>query len=140
MAGEINGTNTVITTASGEIVGQGETTLNHAANLIDISNKSRGDKVSYLEGEAGSEQLTFSTTIIYNNDDQYRAVRAAALAKANMALTLTYVGSGAVTDESFSGDFIPTGMSDAIPQGDKVSTTVTFNSNGDWTHVEAADV
>jgi hypothetical protein len=44
-----------------------------------------------------------------------------------------------VTDESFTGLFVPTGLSDGIPQGAKVTTDLSFNSSGVVAITEAAD-
>jgi hypothetical protein len=140
MAGELNGTYTVITNGTGEIVGGGDLTHAFAGAPIDISNKSNGDNITYLDGELSGKQHTFSGTFTYNNDAQYRKVRADSLAGTQDSYTLTYVGSGAVTDESFTGSFVPTGLSDSIPMGAKVETTITFNSSGIVTHTPAADV
>ena len=137
MANEINGTNTVIENGTGAIVGQMETTLTYNGSPIDISNKSAGDYVSLLNGELSGKQVQFSGTLIYNDDTQFRKVRADSLVGTQDTYTITYVGSGATTDESFSATFVPNGLSDAIPYGDKVSTTVTFLSSGVVTHVPA---
>lgn len=137
MANEINGTNTVIENGTGAIVGQMETTLTYNGSPIDISNKSSGDYVSLLNGELSGKQVQFSGTLIYNDDIQFRKVRADSLVGTQDTYTITYVGSGATTDESFSATFVPNGLSDAIPYGDKVSTTVTFLSSGVVTHVPA---
>ena len=137
MANEINGTNTVIENGTGAIVGQMETTLTYNGSPIDISNKSAGDYVSLLNGELSGKQVQFSGTLIYNDDTQFRKVRADSLVGTQDTYTITYVGSGATTDESFSATFVPNGLSDAIPYGDKVSTTITFLSSGVVTHVPA---
>ena len=139
-AGEISGTYTVVTDAVGEIVGGGELTNTFNGTPIDTSNKSNGDWVTALDGELSGKQFVWSGDFTYNNDDQYRAMRTAAFSGTQIQLTLTYVGSGAVTDESFTGMFTPTGLSDAIPHGAKVATSISFNSSGEVTRVEPADV
>jgi hypothetical protein len=138
MAGELNGTNTVIENGTGEIVGQMETTLTYNGAPIDISNKSAGDYVQLLNGELSGKQVQFSGTIVYNDDTQFRKVRADSLVGTQDTYTITYTGSGTTTDESFSATMVPNGLSDAIPYGDKISTTVTFLSSGTVTHVPAA--
>ena len=138
MAKEINGTNTVIENGTGAIVGQMETTLTYNGSPIDISNKSAGDYVSLLNGELSGKQVQFSGTLVYNDDTQFRKVRADSLIGTQDTYTITYVGSGATTDESFSATMVPNGLSDAIPYGDKVSSTITFLSSGTVTHVPAA--
>jgi hypothetical protein len=137
MAGEINGTDTVIENGTGEIVGQMETTMTFNGSPIDISNKSSGDYVKLLNGELSGKQIQFSGTIVYNNDTQFRKVRADSLSGTQDTYTITYVGSGATTDESFSATMVPNGLSDTIPHGNKVSTTITFLSSGTVTHVPA---
>lgn len=139
MSGEINGTNIVISNSTGEIVGQGAFTLTFNGAPIDISNKSNGDFMTYLDGELSAKQLVFSGEIVYNDDEQFRKVRQDALNGTQDTYTLTYVGSGAVTDEEFSGLFVPTGLSDSIPHGERVSTTISFNSSGAYVYTPAAD-
>lgn len=139
MAGELNGTAIVMNNTTGEVVGQGDFTHTFGGTPIEIGNKSYGDSVTYLDGELSAKQHIFSGPFTYNNDTQFRKVRADALSGTQDTYTLTYTGSGGVTDESFSGLFVPTGLSDSIPQGAKVETTLSFNSSGDVTHTPAAD-
>mgnify|MGYP003653606134 CR=1 FL=1 len=140
MAGEINGTNIVIEDSTGIIVGQMEGTITYNGSPIDISNKSYADNVTLMDAELAGKQLQFSGTITYNNDTQFRKVRADSLTGTQDTYTITYTGSGAVTDESFSALMVPNGLSDPIPHGDKVTTSITFLSSGVITHVAAADV
>jgi len=137
MSGEINGTPVVISNGSGEIVGQMEMTLTYNGTPIDISNKSALDVVLLLDGELSAKQLQISGTLVYNDDTQYRKVRADSLSGTQDAYTITYI-SPATTDEVFSADMVPNGLSDAIPFGDKVSTSITFLSSGAITHTPAA--
>ena len=140
MSGELNGTAIVLNNTTGEVVGQGDFTHAFGGTPIEIGNKSYGDNVTYLDNELAVKQHIFSGDITYNNDDQFRKVRADAFSGTQDTYTLTYVGSGVATDESFSGLFVPTGLSDAIPQGAKVATSISFNSSGVVTIVPAADV
>lgn len=137
MSGEINGTNVVIANGTGDIVGQMEMTLTYNGSPIDISNKSAGDFVTLLDGELAGKQLQMSGSIVYNDDAQYRKVRADSLVGTQDTYTVTYVGPAA-TDESFSATMVPNGLSDALPHGDKVATTITFLSSGTVTHTPAA--
>jgi predicted secreted protein len=137
MSGEINATNVVIS-KSGAVVGQGAATLTINGNPIDISNKSNGDYITLLDGELAARQLQFSVELVYNNDASYRALRADDIAGTQGQYTIDYPGSG-TTDESFSGTFMPTQMSDNLAQGEAVKTNVTFVSSGPFTHVPAAD-
>ena len=136
MAGEINGTNVIISNGTGEIVGQMEMTLTYNGTPIDISNKSAGDFVALLDGELAGKQLQMSGTLVYNNDTQYRKVRADSLTGTQDTYTVTYTSS-ATTDESFSASMVPNGLSDALPHGDKVATTITLLSSGTVTHTAA---
>lgn len=137
MSGEINGTNIVIQNGTGVIVGQMEMTMTWNGTPIDISNKSYNDFITLLDGELAGKQLQVSGTIVYNDDAQYRKVRTDSLTGIQDAYTLTYVSS-ATTDEVFSGLMTPNGLSDALPHGDKVSTTITFLSSDEVTHTPAA--
>lgn len=136
MSGEINGTPVVVSNGTGEIVGQMEMTLTYNGTPIDISNKSALDVVLLLDGELASKQLQISGTLVYNDDTQYRKVRADSLTGTQDTYTITYV-SAATTDEAFSASMVPNGLSDAIPFGDKVSTSITFLSSGTVTHTAA---
>ena len=74
MAGEINGTNVVISNGSGVIVGQGTGTLTWNATPIDISNKSNGDSVSLMDGQGAGKQLQYACEFVYNTDAQFQKV------------------------------------------------------------------
>jgi hypothetical protein len=133
MAGEINGTSVLVSRTSGTIIGQMEMTMTVGGTPIDISNKSYGSFVTYLDDELSARQLVLSGTIVYNSDTVYRAVRADALTGSQDDYTITYPSG-----ETFTAKFVPTGMSDALPHGDKVSTTISFNSSGAYTHTPAS--
>ena len=72
MSGEITGTGVIIENGAGEIVGQGDFTLTFGGDLVDISNKSYGDNMTFLDGERSSKQLVFAGTLTYNDDSQFR--------------------------------------------------------------------
>lgn len=137
MAGELTGTLIVLNNTTGAIVGQGDMTHTYGGTPVEISNKSYGDAVTYLDGENANKQHIFSGEFTYNNDAQFRKVRADAFTGTQDTYTCTYTGSGATTDESFSGLFVPTGLSDTLPRGAKVATTLSFNSSGNVTIVAA---
>jgi hypothetical protein len=139
MAGEINTTNTLVQNSAGVIVGQGAFTHAFAGALIDISNKSYADNVTNLNGELNGKQHTFSGDFVYNNDTEFRNTRSAAFIGTQDTYTLTYTGSGSVTDESFTGLFTPNGLSDSLGHGEAGKTTMTFTSSGAVTRVAAAD-
>jgi len=137
MAGEINGTKVLIKKDGATIVGQMEATIAFNGTPIDISNKSQGDWVTLLDGELAGKQLQISGTLIYNSDTVYRQVRADALSGTQATYTVEYT-SDATTDEQFSASFVPNGLSDALPMGDKVTTSITLLSSGTVTHTAAA--
>ncbi len=137
MAGEISGTNVILRNTSGDIVGQMEMTLTYNGTVINISNKSAGDNVTLLDGNLAGKQLQISGTLVYNSDDQYRKVRADALSGTQDTYVIEYT-SDAATDESFNATMVPNGLSDALPHGDKVATTLTFLSSGTIAHTPAA--
>lgn len=136
MSGEINGTNIVIENSSDVIVGQMESTLTVNGTVIDISNKSYQDFVTLLDGKLAGRQLQIAGTIVYNDDAQYAKVRADSLTGTQDTYTMTYVSAN-TTDEAFSALFTPNGLSDSIPHGDKVSSSITFLSSGEYTHTPA---
>lgn len=139
MAQELNGTAIVLNNTTGEIVGQGDFTHTFGGTPIEIGNKSYGDNVTYLDGELSAKQHVFSGQFTYNNDTQFRKVRGDAFTGTQDTYTLEFVGSGVVQNEIFTGLFVPTGLSDGIPQGAKVTTDLSFNSSGVVTRVAAAD-
>ncbi|HHZ70878.1 MAG TPA: hypothetical protein EYN54_11520 [Methylococcaceae bacterium] len=135
-SGEINGTACIVQNGTGEIVGQGSLTHTYGGTLIETSNKSNGDAVTYLAGENATKQHVLSGDFIYNNDTQFRKVREDILNGTPDTYTLTYV-SDATTDESFSGLFFPTGLSDSLGMGTAVASTISFNSSGPVVHTPA---
>lgn len=137
MSGELNGTAIVLNNATGAIVGQGDFTHTFGGTPIEIGNKSNGDTVVYLDAELATKQHVFSGELTYNNDTQFKKVRADAFSGTQDTYTIEYTGSGVTIDESFSGLFVPTGLSDALPRGAKVATTISFNSSGVVTIVAA---
>lgn len=140
MAQELNGTAVILTNTTGEIVGQGDFTLTYGGTPIEISNKSYGDWITYLDGDGAGKQYIFAGELTYNNDPQYRKVKADAQSHTMDTYTMTLVGSGVVTDESFTGLFMPTGLSESYARGAKVATTIAFNSSGVVTTTAPADI
>ena len=136
MPGEINATNIILQNGTGAIVGQMSATLTFNGTPIDISNKSYQDFVTLLDGELAGKQLQISGDLVYNDDVQYQKVRADSLVGTQDTYVLTYTSSN-TTDESFTALMVPNGLSDALPHGDKVSTTLTFLSSGVITHQPA---
>ncbi len=139
MSKEINGTLFVLNNTSGDVVGQGDFTHAYGGTPIEIGNKSTGDNVVYMDGQGATKQHVFSGDFTYNDDAQFRKVRDDTFNHTLDTYTLTFTGSGAVTDESFTGSFMPNALTDTIPQGVKVTTAITFSSSGVVTIVPAAD-
>ena len=137
MAGEINGTNVVISNGTGVIVGQMEATLTYNGTPIDISNKSNGDNVTLLDGQLAGKQLQWAGTIVYNTDAQAQKVLTDSLTGIMDTYTVAYPAGG-TTDESFSALMMPNGRADTLPHGDKMSSSITFLSSGAITHVPYA--
>ena len=130
MAGEINGTNILIQKGASptEIFGQMEATLTMNGTPIDISNKSLGDFVTMLDEEISSQQIVITGTMVYNVSANYEAIKAEAFIGKQDDYSITFTGG-----ESYTGKFVPSGISDAIPHGDKVSTSFTLSSSGEVT-------
>jgi hypothetical protein len=137
MAGEINGTKVVLTKDGTTIVGVGEATMTFAGTPIDISSKSTGDFVVMLNNELASKQVTIALTLNYNSSADFRQMRTDSRSGTQATYSLVYT-SDAATDESITGTFVPTGLSDAMPMGDKVTSTVNLMSSGAPTFVAAS--
>lgn len=125
MAGELNGTHVVIMKDAAEVVGQMEMTMTYNGTPIDISNKSAGDFIQLLDGELATKQLQFSGTIIYNDDTVYQTVRGDSLVGTQGEYSITFPNG-----EVWTATMVPNGLSDAVPHGGAISTTITFLSSG----------
>lgn len=126
MAGELNGTLVLIQNGSDDIVGQMEATITYGGTPIDISNKTYLDWITLHDGELSAQQITIAGTLVYNNSATYEAVKADAFTGTQDTYSITFGATG----EKLTGSFVPTGLSDSAPQGDKVTTSVTFMSSG----------
>jgi hypothetical protein len=132
MAGELNGTACLLykgVAGTEQLVGQMEMSVTYGGTPIDISNKSYADWLVSLDGELAGKQVVIAGTLVYNSDATYEAVKSEAFTGTQDDYTFKF-GSSA---EALAGKFVPTGMSDAVPQGDKVSTSISFNSSGEVT-------
>lgn len=140
MAGEQNGTSCLlyrtVEVTEGEVtsdvdnvlVGQLELTHTFSGAPIEISNKSLGDFVTYLDGELSTKGRNVSGSLIYSNDAEYQQLRADAMAGAVVRYMLDFTGLPA--DEiRFLG--IPINPSDNLAMGDKVITSITITSVGE---------
>ena len=136
MAGEINGTKIILMKDGTTIVGVGDATMTFAGTPIDISSKSTGDFVVMLNNELSAKQVTIALTLNYNSSADFRQMRADARTGTQATYSLIYT-SDATTDESITGTFVPTGLADAMPMGDKVTSTINLMSSGAPTFVEA---
>ena len=136
MAGEINGTKVILMKDGSTIVGVGDATMTFAGTPIDISSKSTGDFVVMLNNELSAKQVTIALTLNYNSSADFRQMRADSRTGTQATYSLVYT-SDAATDESITGTFVPTGLSDAMPLGDKVTSTVNLMSSGAPTFIEA---
>ncbi len=131
---EINGTDALLYRKSGvntfAIVGQMEITNAFNNAPIDISSKSTGDFVVSLNGESNTKGLTLSATVLYSDSSEYRLMKLNAENGTIGEYRIDYT-TLEVDQVDFFG--IPTGISDAMPRGDKVVTTLTIMSTGDVT-------
>lgn len=140
MAGEQNGTSCLlyrtVEVTEGEVtsdvdnvlVGQLELTHTFGGAPIEISNKSLGDFVTYLDGELSTKGRNVSGSLVYSNDDEYRQLRSDAMAGAVVRYMLDFTGQTA-DQVRFLG--IPTSPSDNLAMGDKVVTSITITSVGE---------
>ena len=136
--GEINGTAVMVQNSSGVIVGQGDFTHTYGGSLIETTNKSGEDTITYLEGAGSGKQHVFAGDFVYNDDAQFRAMIADTLAHASDTYTLTYISAVATVDEVFTGKFFPNAMANTIPMGGAIRTAMTFSSSGVVTHTPAS--
>lgn len=134
MAGEENGTDVIIQkgVVPAEIVGQMSATMTVNGTPIDISNKSNGDNITLLDAELAGKQVVFTGTIVYNTDTVFKALKDEAFTGTQDDYIVTY-GSG----EAYAGKFVPMGISDELPHGDKIVTSFTLSSSGTITRTPA---
>lgn len=129
LPGAINGTTCLIfkgAAGTDDLIGQMEFTVTYGGTPIDISNKSGGDWLCFLDGELAGQQVVIAGSLVYNSDATYESVKAAGFTGTQDDYTFKFLPS----DEALAGKFVPTGMSDTVPHGDKVSTSISFNSSG----------
>ena len=130
LGGELNGTTCLLykgVAGTAELIGQMEITVTYNGTPIDISNKSAGDWICLLDGELAGKQVVIAGTLVYNSDASYEAVKAEAFTGTQDDYVFKFTPSA----EALAGKFVPTGMSDSAPHGDKVSTAISFNSSGE---------
>lgn len=131
MANELNGTTCLLKWAVGvnefDIAGQMEVTSSVLGNAIDISTKSDDDFIKLLNGELAAKGASITANIIYSNNAAFESIRDLAVNGTAAAFVMDFTGS-AFQKITFVG--IPTAMSDSLPVGDKVSTSITILSLG----------
>ncbi len=125
----LNGTDVMIEDQNGDIVGQGSLTLTNGSGLVDISNKSYGDNVTYMNNKLANNQTVISGDFVYNNSDSLRKVRTDAYQGNQSTYTMTYFKNDA-SAETFSGSFVPSEISDSAAHGESLKTTISFKSSG----------
>lgn len=126
----INGTKAIfyrVDSPNRAIVGQIEITNSDDSTPIDISSKSDQGWRKLLNGELASAGNTVTANIIYNSDAEYRALRQAVMDGAITQYVIDYTGIAA---DEVEFNAVPMAMSDSIPMGDKVTTSVTFMTTG----------
>ena len=130
MSGEINGTKALLYRVAGSnlaIIGQLELSNTFNATPIDISTKSDSDFVRLQDGELSTKGRTLSGTLVYNSDAEYIRIKESAKDGTIESYMLDYTGQ---TADQISFNGIPNGLSDALPTGDKVTTTINILSTG----------
>ena len=128
LPGALNGTTCLVykgVAGTEALMGQMEFSVTYGGTPIDVSNKSAGDWICFLDGEGAGKQVVISGSLIYNSDASYEAVKAEAFSFTTDDYSFKFTPS----DEALSGIFMPNAMSDSVPQGDKVSTSITFSSS-----------
>mgnify|MGYP000034403731 FL=1 len=128
----LNGTKAVLMLgASGQydtIAGQAELTSTDTGTPIDITNKSTGDFVVLLNGETSGKGENVAVTLLCSSAASYREIKRLARQHEIADFKVSY-NENDETDIFLSG--IVQGLADAMPMGDKVSTSFTLLSTGE---------
>lgn len=98
---------------------------------IEITTKLDNDFVTLINGELAGKGQSITGTIIYSNDAELETMRSLAQGGTSATFKLDFTGSD--SDAVFFVG-IPNGLSDSIPMGDKVSTSITILSLGIVSH------
>ncbi len=108
------------------IYGQGDGTLTVTANGVDITNKSNGGAITYLDGAVQGLQVTWATNFVLSNDASQTAIKDAA--ETGTLIDGTIMGIGG---EEWTGSWRVEGRSDtATLNGGAAVMAVTFMSSG----------
>ena len=132
MAGEKNATNALLYMHNGtnyvELIGQMEITSNLLGAPIDTSTKDNDDFVELMDGELAGKGVTVAGTIVYSSASSFRLMRDAAISGGEKLFHLDFNGDLESDILFFNG--IPNGLSDALPTGDKITTSISILSTG----------
>ena len=133
MAGEFNATTVIFQKGAVpvDIVGLGEFNVTVGGEPITYENKSAGDWVLRLDGELSGQEVIVSGTFSYNDDALYQSVLTDAQTGAHDDYTMVLPDG-----RSFTGKFIPHGVSYAMPRGGAATTPVTFSSHEEITFTD----
>lgn len=133
MSGELNGVKALLLIGDGagtysEIIGQVELSDTFNGTPIDISEKSVGDFVTYLNNELATNGLNISGGMVYNNHASFELFRSKQVARLITDFKLSF------NDESTTSLYVSgvvTEISDNLALGDKVITNFNIQSTGE---------
>ena len=132
MAGEKNATTALLYMHNGvnyaDLVGQIEITSNLLGAPINTSTKDNNDFVELMNGELAGKGITITGSIVYSSAASFRLMRDAAIAGGEKLFHLDFNGDLETDIIFFNG--IPTALSDALPMGDKITTSISILSTG----------
>lgn len=116
------------------IAGQVELSANIAGTPIDTSSKSSDDWRTFINSEIVTNGLDVSGSIIYSSASGYRSLKSAQDTHQIQEFKLSFNENDEV-DLYFSG--LVSGVSDAIPQGDRVTTSFTITTTDEIYKLES---
>ena len=135
LTGVLNGTDVklaVETTPGGgtfaDVGGLISNSLTANNGAIDITNKTSNSFREILDGE-GLQSMDISAEIIFSTDTNFAIMKAGYTAKSNL---LYQVARGS---EVVEGEFYIASWAESAADNDKVTVSVSLQSNGAWTGV-----
>jgi len=133
MSGELNGVKALLLIGDdvgnySELIGQVELSNNANGSSIDISHKSLGDYITYLNNELSGNGLNLSGSLVYNNNSTFELFRSKRVARLITDFKLSFNGED-TTSLYLSG--VITELSDNLALGDKVVTNFSIISTGE---------
>lgn len=133
MSGELNGVKGLLLIGDGagsysQIIGQVELTDTFNGQPIDISNKSLGDYITYLNSELSTNGLSVSGSLVYNNEATFRLFRSK---QQSRLITQFKISFNAEDTTSLYVNGLITELSDNLALGDKVVTSFSIQSTGE---------